>query len=294
MPTDYYPVLIRAVSALESNTHTARRGVYNRARVAIMDAGLPAEQIQAERSQLETAIARLEHELGGAGAPSSARSAPRPVRALDTADMGATAPEPETRATARPWLLAGAGIILIAAVGYALWPRSAPPVARAPEPASNQAAQTSLAAGRSTDGTADSGVSYVYRRQVVYYRTVHPPGTIVINKAQRNLYLVRPNVSAVRYTIRIGSGCTNAVGLLAVSDKPDGAPRLSAGATQSTGSARDKADGHLSLALGDTGHRIEGAEPPLKDGSPGCFIVTEEDMADLHERVSAGARVVIN
>jgi lipoprotein-anchoring transpeptidase ErfK/SrfK len=298
MQKDYYPILARAVSALESNTEAARRTVFDRARLAIMDAGLTREQTQAERSALEAAIDRIEDELRTAAAPRATASPPR--------RDASPAPPPDTPAAAEPasrraayWrpALAGAAVIVVAVIAYAVWPRPDAP-GRDPEP--RQTAAPGAAATRSTDGSAESGLSYVYRRQLVYYRTVHPPGTLVIAKSQRNLYVVRPNVSAMRYTIGVGRGCTNAVGLLTISDKREApaAPPMSVSATRMAGS-RDggvtaNLSGDLALALGDTGLRIEGTDPPVKDGDRNCFALANEDMADLYERVAANARVVIN
>ena len=43
----------------------------------------------------------------------------------------------------------------------------------------------------------------VYRRQAVFYRTDHPPGTIVIDTSERFLYLIQPNHIALRYGISV-------------------------------------------------------------------------------------------
>jgi lipoprotein-anchoring transpeptidase ErfK/SrfK len=290
MQKDYYPVLARAVSTLETNTEAARRAVYDRARVAIMDAGLTPQQTQAERSALETVIARIEQELRPAAAPR--------VRSEDHWGEAPAISEPDDRAAAAPRrsfpagriaLLAGAAMIVAAIVGYAVWPRPAAVDARAKQ-TTTQVAQPAPEAAPTTDGAADSGLSYVHRRQMVYYRTVHPPGTIVISKSQRNLYFVRPNVSAVRYTIGMGRGCTNAVGLLAIADKREAA----APQRVSVSPGRPAGDAPLTLALGDTGLRIDGTEPPVKDGDQPCFTLAHQDMADLYERVAVNARVVIN
>jgi lipoprotein-anchoring transpeptidase ErfK/SrfK len=298
MQKDYYPVLARAVAALDPNTEAARRAVYDRARLAIMDAGLTPAQTQAERSALEAAIDRIEDDVRTAAAPRATASSPRreapPAAPPDTP----AAAEPASRHAAywRP-ALAGAAVVVVAVIAFAVWSRPDAP-GRDPEP--SQAAAPSATATRSTDGSAESGLSYVYRRQLVYYRTVHPPGTIVIAKSQRNLYVVRPNVSAMRYTIGVGRGCTNAVGLLTISDKRESpaAQPVSVSATPAAG-ARDggamaNPPGALSLSLGDTGLRIEGTEPPVKDGGQGCFAIASEDMTDLYDRVSVNARVVIN
>src|SRR5262245_2989958 len=64
-----------------------------------------------------------------------------------------------------------------------------------------------------------------------WFITEQSIGTIVIAKSQRFLYLVRPNVAAIRYTIGVGRQCTNAVGLLLVSAKegtPESRPTVAA------------------------------------------------------------------
>jgi lipoprotein-anchoring transpeptidase ErfK/SrfK len=43
-----------------------------------------------------------------------------------------------------------------------------------------------------------------YKRQVVYFRTAEPPGTIVVSVSQRFLYVVQGNNRALRYGIGVG------------------------------------------------------------------------------------------
>jgi lipoprotein-anchoring transpeptidase ErfK/SrfK len=43
-----------------------------------------------------------------------------------------------------------------------------------------------------------------YHRQVVFYRTTEPPGTIVVDTPARFLYLVQGNSRAIRYGIGVG------------------------------------------------------------------------------------------
>ena len=134
----------------------------------------------------------------------------------------------------------------------------------------------------------------------MYYRTIHPVGTIVIAKSQGHLYLVRPNVAAVRYTIGVGRECTNAVGLILVSAKeqhPENRPAVAAAtpvSARSPANAGATQHGRRAVALGDTGLRIYGADPPVNNGKAGCFALTDEDMTDLYERIAVGARVVIS
>ncbi|MBI5262047.1 MAG: L,D-transpeptidase, partial [Bradyrhizobium sp.] len=48
------------------------------------------------------------------------------------------------------------------------------------------------------------GGSSPISRQTVYYPTQYAPGTIVVNTAERRLYLVLPNGQALRYGIGVG------------------------------------------------------------------------------------------
>jgi lipoprotein-anchoring transpeptidase ErfK/SrfK len=131
----------------------------------------------------------------------------------------------------------------------------------------------------------------------VYYRSIHPPGTIVIAKAQNFLYLIRPHTAAVRYTIGVGTECSNVVGLLLVSAKEDwsaSAPAASGNDVQPVPRTAGGRFGARSLALSDTGYRIHGSEVAPAGRVVGCFALANEDVIDLYERVSVGARVVMN
>jgi hypothetical protein len=77
--TDYYPLIARAVTALDKNTGEARRGLYERARSALvaqlrgLDPPLTEAEITRERLSLEEAIRRVEAE-------SARRFRPEPTR----------------------------------------------------------------------------------------------------------------------------------------------------------------------------------------------------------------------
>jgi hypothetical protein len=62
--TDYYPVLLRAVAALEANTFEGRRTIYNHARTALIDQldkrPFIKKDFDRERLMLEHAISRVE------------------------------------------------------------------------------------------------------------------------------------------------------------------------------------------------------------------------------------------
>jgi hypothetical protein len=64
--TDYYPVILRAVAALETNTFEARRAIYNHARAAqseqLRNRPFVKKDFDHERLMLEDAISRVEIE----------------------------------------------------------------------------------------------------------------------------------------------------------------------------------------------------------------------------------------
>jgi lipoprotein-anchoring transpeptidase ErfK/SrfK len=61
----------------------------------------------------------------------------------------------------------------------------------------------------------------VFKRQPVYYRTTHPVGLIVVEKSQRFLYFVRPNLVAIRYSIAVGRECAELTGWFFISQKQE-------------------------------------------------------------------------
>ena len=66
-----------------------------------------------------------------------------------------------------------------------------------------------------------------YQRQAVFYRTNEPPGTIIVDTADRYLYLVQGNNRAIRYGIGVGREGFQWQGLLKVTRKaewPDWTP----------------------------------------------------------------------
>jgi lipoprotein-anchoring transpeptidase ErfK/SrfK len=152
----------------------------------------------------------------------------------------------------------------------------------------------------------DSGATLpsAYRRQPVFYRTEHPPGTVVISTRERFLYLIMPNNIAMRYGIGVGRDGFTWSGLLKVSRKsewPDWTPppemierqpylpRFMAGGPGNPMGAR-------ALYLGNTVYRIHGTNAPQTIGhavSSGCFRLVNDEIEDLYARVNVGARVVV-
>ena len=141
-------------------------------------------------------------------------------------------------------------------------------------------------------------------RTTVSYPTNYTPGTIVVNTAERRLYLVLGNGQALRYGIGVGRDGFRWGGTHRITAKkewpswtppaqmrarrPD-LPRYLAGGIENPLGAR-------AMYLGSTLYRIHGSNEPETIGravSSGCFRMTNEDVADLYNRVSVGTVVVV-
>jgi lipoprotein-anchoring transpeptidase ErfK/SrfK len=148
------------------------------------------------------------------------------------------------------------------------------------------------------------GASSPIPRQTVRFESQYRPGTILIDTAERRLYLVLPNGQALRYGIGVGRDGFRWGGVHRISAKkewpswtppsqmlarrPD-LPRHMAGGIDNPLGAR-------AMYLGSTLYRIHGSNEPETIGqavSSGCFRMTNDDVADLYDRVSIGTTVVV-
>jgi lipoprotein-anchoring transpeptidase ErfK/SrfK len=143
-----------------------------------------------------------------------------------------------------------------------------------------------------------------FKRQVVNYPTPEAPGTVVIDTSNTFLYLVLGNGRALRYGIGVGREGFTWAGTKTVEKKaewPDWhppqemierqpyLPRFMAGGPGNPLGAR-------AMYLGGTVYRIHGTNAPQTIGqrvSSGCIRLTNEDVSDLYDRVSVGAKVVV-
>jgi lipoprotein-anchoring transpeptidase ErfK/SrfK len=142
------------------------------------------------------------------------------------------------------------------------------------------------------------------QRQLVFYRTTEPPGTIIVQTSERYLYVVQPGGRALRYGIGVGREGFQWQGLLAITRKqewPDWTPppemierqpylpRFMAGGPGNPMGAR-------ALYLGSTVYRIHGTNQPQTIGSAvssGCFRLVNSDVIDLYDRIPVGTKVVV-
>jgi lipoprotein-anchoring transpeptidase ErfK/SrfK len=144
----------------------------------------------------------------------------------------------------------------------------------------------------------------VITRTTVNYATTQKPGTIVINTAERRLYLVQEGGTALRYGIGVGRIGFTWKGVRKVTEKKEwpswtpppqmlkrqpNLPRYMPGGIENPLGAR-------ALYLGGTLYRIHGSNEPETIGqavSSGCFRMTNDDVVDLYNRVPVGTTVVV-
>src|SRR5262249_4874055 len=141
-------------------------------------------------------------------------------------------------------------------------------------------------------------------RTTVTFAAHYAPGTIVINTAERRLYLVTGAGQAIRYGIGVGRDGFRWGGVHHISAKkewpawtppadmlrrrPD-LPRHMEGGPANPLGAR-------AMYLGSTLYRIHGSNEPETIGtavSSGCFRMLNEDVIDLYNRVAVGAKVIV-
>ena len=143
-----------------------------------------------------------------------------------------------------------------------------------------------------------------YEKQVVDYRTDQEPGTVVIDTPNKFLYLVQENGKALRYGIGVGRPGFTWAGTHQVTAKrewPDWHPPKEMLQRQPhlpkfMAGGPDNPLGARALYLGSTLYRIHGSNEPWTIGtqvSSGCIRLRNDDVIDLYERVSIGAKVVV-
>jgi lipoprotein-anchoring transpeptidase ErfK/SrfK len=141
-------------------------------------------------------------------------------------------------------------------------------------------------------------------RATVSYAGPYKPGTIIVDTRERRLYLIQSGGQALRYGIGVGRIGFTWSGVKTVSAKkewpgwtppsqmlrrrPD-LPRYMPGGIDNPLGAR-------AIYLGSSLYRIHGSNEPETIGqavSSGCFRMTNEDVADLYERVRVGSKVIV-
>lgn len=144
--------------------------------------------------------------------------------------------------------------------------------------------------------------------QEVEYHSKHPVGTIIVDTAQKYLYLITEPGKARRYGVGVGKegfGWKGVEKITAKREWPDWRPPADM-------IERERKQGRIlpvhmpggpanplgarALYLGSTLYRIHGTNAPWTIGqavSSGCIRMRNEDVIDLYERVKVGTTVVV-
>ena len=142
------------------------------------------------------------------------------------------------------------------------------------------------------------------QRQIVRFPSHEAPGTVIIDTANTFLYYILGNGKAIRYGIGVGREGFTWSGVKRVARKaewPDWyppaqmivrqpyLPRMVAGGPGNPLGAR-------AIYIGGTEYRIHGTNDPTSIGkhvSSGCIRLTNNDVIDLYNRVTLGAKVIV-
>jgi lipoprotein-anchoring transpeptidase ErfK/SrfK len=289
MDVDYYALLTKAVAGKDE---AARNAIYDDAwNLITKSPQLTREAAASHTAALEDAIRRIEDDL----ATDAARSAAEVTAILST------------ESNRRPVVVIAAAAVALVAMAALLYgyivtrhPMGAGmTVSSKASPGPEDAVMGDLKAG--VDGGSSGEVlPFALQRQVVFYRTTVAPGSIVVDRENRFLYLILSNNSARRYGIGIAEECLKGGGFSHVTGKlewPDwknpaadtkDTPLASAGRPGSLLGAR-------ALLLDKPGLLIHGTNTPKTIGhlvASGCIRLVNDDVEDLYGRVSLETRVV--
>jgi len=151
-------------------------------------------------------------------------------------------------------------------------------------------------------GSSGEGLPFAFQRQVVFYRTTVVPGSIVVDRENRFLYLIDWNNSARRYGIGIAEECLKGGSFFRITSKlewPDwktpGANMKDADALVASTGRPGSLLGARALMLDKPGLLIHGTNSPKTIGhlvASGCIRLVNDDVEDLFRRVSLETRVV--
>jgi len=158
--------------------------------------------------------------------------------------------------------------------------------------------------GPSSDSQDDRPLASPIPRATVSFDGPYAPGTIVVNTAERRLYLVLPGRQALRYGVGVGRPGFSWAGVTHIANKrewPDWTPppqmlRRRPDLPRHMEGGIDNPLGARAMYLAGTLYRIHGSNEPDTIGqavSSGCIRMTNDDVIDLYGRASVGAKVVV-
>ena len=295
MTVDYYSLLTKAVAGKDA---AARDQVYKDAFSLITRSHLPREAAASHAAALEDAVRRIEDEI-----------------VAEEAREGNAAEINEVLSTGRNWkpfaigACAVAVVIALSALVYGFVATKGPAIIAASVKTSAPKAQGAREDVVMADlkpgvdgGSSGEVLPFALQRQVVFYRTTVVPGSIVVDRENRFLYLIDSNNSARRYGIGVAQECLKGGSLSRVMNKlewpdwrPSGANTKDADALLAAAGRPGSPLGARAMLLDKPGLLIHGTNSPKTIGhlvASGCIRLVNDDVEDLYRRVSLDTRVV--
>ena len=293
MNVDYYALLTKAVAGKDAG---AREKIYRDAFDLIGNSRLAREAAASHAAALQDAIRRIEGEAAAKEA--------RPAAYVN-----------ELLSTGRSWkplifsICAVVAVIAMAGLLYGYLAAKGPGTGGARVTASSSktprvqedVVMPDLKLGQD-GGSSGEGLPFALQRQVVFYRTTVVPGSIVVDREKRFLYLIDGNNSARRYGIGIARECIKGGSFFRVTNKlewpdwqPSGANTKDADALLASAGRPGSLLGARALLLDKPGLLIHGTNSPKTIGhlvGSGCIRLVNDDVEDLYRRVSLETRVV--
>lgn len=288
MSADYYSLLTRAVAGKDA---IARHQIYRDAYGLIARSNLSREEAAPHVAALEDAVQRIERDIAGNHPVDN--SDPALDRVLST------------RRSWAPLAVSAAAVLAVVALSALLYgyletknSRGGGTVSSRPSRGLVEKVFADLEPGVD-GGSSAASLPFALQRQVVFYRTTIVPGSIVVDRESRFLYLIDSHNSARRYGIGIAQECLKGGSLFRIANKLEWpAP----GGTDNKAPTELAAAGHPGSLLGSRGLLLDkpgliihGTNTPKSIGhlvASGCIRLVNEDVEDLYRRVPLDTRVI--
>ncbi len=294
MAIDYYSLLTNAVAGKDAS---ARSGIYKDALALVARSRLSPEAAASHTAALNEAIQRVEDDIATQGVGDDNEVAVKEVL--------------QTGRNWKPLIVSVCAVLAVIAASILIYRYVQPDGLRAGLGISASSSKSArghiepvmpdLKPGVDGGSTGES-LPFALQRQVVFYRTTVVPGSIVIDREKRFLYLIHSNNSARRYGIGVAQECLKRGSFFHVVKKlewpdwqPSGTNTKDADALLEAAGRPGSPLGARALLMDQPWLFIHGTNSPQTIGhlvSSGCIRLVNADVEDLYRRVSLETRVI--
>ena len=294
MTVDYYSLMTKAVAGKDA---VARDQIYKDAFSLIARSHLTRKAASSHAAALEHAIRRIEDDIAAE------------TREANAAEINAVLSTGRNRTPLVIGACAVLTVIALSALVYGYVATKGPGIVAAGVTKSSPKAQREREDVVVADlkpgvdgGSSGEVLPFALQRQVVFYRTTVVPGSILVDRENRFLYLIDGNNSARRYGIGIAQECLKGGSFFRVTNKlewpdwrPSGLNTKDADALLGAAGRPGSLLGARALLLDKPGLLIHGTNSPKTIGhlvASGRMRLVNDDVEDLYRRVSVETRVI--